>query len=68
VNPIGLRRAWLCIKYELLSDVGAIDIVTERGDSVGSGVFDLVLSLLDQFPEGYRAMDERRAIKELLRP
>jgi threonine dehydrogenase-like Zn-dependent dehydrogenase len=30
-------------------------------------VFDLVLPL-DQVPEGYRAIDERRAIKTLLRP
>jgi threonine dehydrogenase-like Zn-dependent dehydrogenase len=30
-------------------------------------VFDLTLSL-DQVAEGYRAMDERRAIKALLRP
>jgi len=30
-------------------------------------VFDLVLPL-DQVAEGYRAMDERRAIKALLRP
>jgi threonine dehydrogenase-like Zn-dependent dehydrogenase len=30
-------------------------------------VFDLVLPL-DQVSEGYRAMDERRAIKTLLRP
>ena len=30
-------------------------------------VFDLTLPL-DQVAEGYRAMDERRAIKTLLRP
>ena len=30
-------------------------------------VFDLTLSL-DQVAEGYRAMDERRAIKTLLKP
>jgi len=30
-------------------------------------VFDLMLSL-DQVSAGYRAMDERRAIKTLLRP
>jgi threonine dehydrogenase-like Zn-dependent dehydrogenase len=30
-------------------------------------VFDLILQL-DQVAEGYRAMDERRAIKTLLRP
>jgi len=30
-------------------------------------VFDLTLQL-DQVAEGYRAMDERRAIKALLRP
>jgi len=33
----------------------------------GRKVFDLVLPL-DQVAEGYRAMDERRAIKTLLRP
>jgi threonine dehydrogenase-like Zn-dependent dehydrogenase len=37
-------------------------------EEVGSGqVFDLTLPL-DQVAEGYRAMDERRAIKTLLRP
>ncbi|GAA3848878.1 hypothetical protein GCM10022227_02050 [Streptomyces sedi] len=30
-------------------------------------VFDLALPL-DQVAEGYRAMDERRAVKALLRP
>jgi threonine dehydrogenase-like Zn-dependent dehydrogenase len=30
-------------------------------------VFDLTLSL-DQVAEGYKAMDERRAIKTLLKP
>lgn len=30
-------------------------------------VFDLTLSL-DQVAEGYRAMDERRAVKALLKP
>ena len=38
----------------------------EREDQPGK-VFDLVLPL-DQVAEGYRAMDERRAIKALLRP
>ena len=36
--------------------------------AIGPGkVFDLALPL-DQAVEGYRAMDERRAIKALLRP
>lgn len=38
-----------------------------RGDIKPGKVFDLVLPL-DQVAEGYRAMDERRAIKALLRP
>ncbi len=38
--------------------LGRIDLV---------GVFDLTLPL-DEAAEGYRAMDERRAIKTLLRP
>jgi threonine dehydrogenase-like Zn-dependent dehydrogenase len=37
-------------------------------DTINPGkVFDLVLPL-DQVAEGYRAMDERRAIKTLLQP
>jgi threonine dehydrogenase-like Zn-dependent dehydrogenase len=42
-----------------------IDLVT-RGDIDPGKVFDLALPL-DQVAEGYRAMDERRAIKTLLR-
>jgi hypothetical protein len=43
-----------------------IDLVF--GGTINPGkVFDLVLAL-DQVAEGYRAMDERRAIKTLLRP
>jgi len=42
-----------------------IDLVT-RGDIEPGKVFDLTLPL-DQVAEGYRAMDERRAIKTLLR-
>jgi threonine dehydrogenase-like Zn-dependent dehydrogenase len=42
-----------------------IDLVL-RGDIDPGKVFDLVLPL-DQVAEGYRAMDERRAIKTLLR-
>ena len=45
---------------ELLSDVLS-------GDLDPSAVFDLELPL-EQAPEGYAAMDERRAIKVLLRP
>jgi threonine dehydrogenase-like Zn-dependent dehydrogenase len=45
---------------------GLIELVWERKIKPGS-VFDLTLSL-DQVAEGYRAMDERRAIKTLLRP
>jgi threonine dehydrogenase-like Zn-dependent dehydrogenase len=43
-----------------------IDLVCNREINPGK-VFDLTLSL-DQVAEGYRAMDERRAIKALLRP
>jgi threonine dehydrogenase-like Zn-dependent dehydrogenase len=43
-----------------------IKLVLERTINPGK-VFDLVLPL-HQVAEGYRAMDERRAIKALLRP
>jgi threonine dehydrogenase-like Zn-dependent dehydrogenase len=43
-----------------------INLVWERKINPGK-VFDLVLPV-DQVAEGYRAMDERRAIKTLLRP
>jgi threonine dehydrogenase-like Zn-dependent dehydrogenase len=43
-----------------------IDLV-EKGKINPGRVFDLALPL-DQVAEGYRAMDERRAIKALLRP
>src|SRR5438552_12240958 len=43
-----------------------IDLVLNREIEPGK-VFDLALPL-DQVAEGYRAMDERRAIKALLRP
>jgi len=43
-----------------------IDLVWNRKVNPGK-VFDLTLPL-DQVAEGYRAMDERRAIKTLLRP
>jgi threonine dehydrogenase-like Zn-dependent dehydrogenase len=43
-----------------------IELIFERKIDPGK-VFDLVLPL-DQVAEGYRAMDERRAIKALLRP
>jgi len=43
-----------------------IDLVLDRTINPGT-VFDLTLPL-DQVAEGYRAMDERRAIKALLRP
>src|SRR5881396_1125428 len=45
---------------------GLIDLVWNRKINPGK-VFDLTLPL-DQVAEGYRAMDERRAIKALLRP
>jgi threonine dehydrogenase-like Zn-dependent dehydrogenase len=43
-----------------------IELVWERKVNPGK-VFDLTLPL-DQVAEGYRAIDERRAIKALLRP
>jgi threonine dehydrogenase-like Zn-dependent dehydrogenase len=43
-----------------------IDLIWNRKINPGK-VFDLTLPL-DQVAEGYRAMDERRAIKTLLRP
>jgi threonine dehydrogenase-like Zn-dependent dehydrogenase len=43
-----------------------IDLVLNGKINPGK-VFDLTLSL-EQVAEGYRAMDERRAIKTLLRP
>jgi threonine dehydrogenase-like Zn-dependent dehydrogenase len=43
-----------------------IDLVWNEDIHPGK-VFDLTLPL-DQVAEGYRAMDERRAIKTLLRP
>ena len=43
-----------------------IDLILNREIDPGK-VFDLHLPL-DQAAEGYRAMDERRAIKTLLRP
>ena len=43
-----------------------IELVWNRKINPGK-VFDLTLPL-DQVAEGYRAMDERRAIKALLRP
>jgi threonine dehydrogenase-like Zn-dependent dehydrogenase len=43
-----------------------IELIWNREIDPGK-VFDLSLSL-EQVPEGYRAMDERRAIKTLLLP
>jgi threonine dehydrogenase-like Zn-dependent dehydrogenase len=43
-----------------------IELIWNRTIDPGK-VFDLTLPL-DQAAEGYRAMDERRAIKTLLRP
>ena len=43
-----------------------VDLIWNRTIDPGK-VFDLTLPL-DQVAEGYRAMDERRAIKTLLRP
>jgi len=45
---------------------GLIDLIWQRKINPGK-VFDLTLPL-DQAADGYRAMDERRAIKTLLRP
>jgi threonine dehydrogenase-like Zn-dependent dehydrogenase len=43
-----------------------VDLIWNREIDPGK-VFDLILSL-DQVAEGYRAMDQRRAIKALLWP
>ena len=43
-----------------------IDLIWSRKINPGT-VFDLTLPL-DQVAEAYRAMDERRAIKTLIRP
>ena len=43
-----------------------VDLIVRKQINPGQ-VFDLELPL-DQAAEGYRAMDERRAIKALLRP
>jgi threonine dehydrogenase-like Zn-dependent dehydrogenase len=43
-----------------------VDLIWERKIDPGK-VFDLSLPL-EEVAEGYRAMDERRAIKTLLRP
>jgi threonine dehydrogenase-like Zn-dependent dehydrogenase len=45
---------------------GLIDLIT-HGEIDPGKVFDLSLPL-DQVAEGYAAMDQRRAIKSLLRP
>ena len=46
---------------------GLIDAFSCRGTIDPGKVFDLTLPL-DQTAEGYRAMDQRRAIKTLLKP
>jgi threonine dehydrogenase-like Zn-dependent dehydrogenase len=45
---------------------GLVDLIMQRAIDPGQ-VFDLALPL-DQAAEGYRAMDERRAVKALLQP
>ena len=57
------RRSGACCRRFLPK---LIDLV-QAGKVHPGKVFDLVLPL-DQVAEGYRAMDERRAIKSLLRP
>jgi Zn-dependent alcohol dehydrogenase len=47
-------------RQKLAREFGATDIVTERG---GEGV-----ARIKEVADGYRAMDERRAIETLLRP
>ena len=57
-------------RQELARELGATDVVSDLvwNRQIAPGrVFDLVLPL-DQVAEGYRAKDERRAIKALLRP
>jgi threonine dehydrogenase-like Zn-dependent dehydrogenase len=54
-------------RQNLAREFGATDIVSERGDEGVELIKDLTLPL-EQVAEGYRAMDERRAIKTLLWP
>jgi threonine dehydrogenase-like Zn-dependent dehydrogenase len=46
---------------------GVFEVIQRSREIDPSKVFDLALPL-DQVAEGYRAMDERRAIKALLWP
>ena len=67
----GARRAYNhradgCYHSALGHLPALIDLVWNGKINPGK-VFDLTLPL-DQVAEGYRAMDERRAIKALLRP
>ena len=62
VEDHGFQRR---IALRLLSELG-IERVLEGGIDPGL-VFDLTVPL-DDVAEGYRAMDERRAVKVLVRP
>jgi threonine dehydrogenase-like Zn-dependent dehydrogenase len=64
-------------RQKLARDFGATDIVSERGDegvarlkelTNGVGADSVLECVGTETSEGYRAMDERRAIKTLLRP
>ena len=63
-RPEQIRRVADASLRRLRTDV--IDLIWQRKINPGK-VFDLTLPL-DQAADGYRAMDERRAIKTLLRP
>jgi threonine dehydrogenase-like Zn-dependent dehydrogenase len=56
--------AWCSVKEDLLPEL--IELVLSGKINPGK-VFDLTLPL-EQVAEGYRTMDERRAIKTLLLP
>ena len=67
--PGSSRRPAQCFMFATApasGESGVIDLVWSRKINPGK-VFDLTLAL-DQVAEGYRAMDERRAIKTLLLP
>ena len=70
--PSNSKTSWMRPEsFQLTIGMPRGDVVKHLEDSgwkIKPGkVFDLTLPL-DQVAEGYRAMDERRAIKTLLRP
>jgi threonine dehydrogenase-like Zn-dependent dehydrogenase len=73
VSRLGAERIIAMSRHEARQqravEFGATDIVTERGDDAVARVKDLTGGLgAHSVVEGDKAMDERRAIKTLLRP